>query len=165
MRWHPLAGPMSSLPRWPRRLSSPGRLSDPKEPRQSEQSVKEWLAMGAEAVQAAPNRGRHDHAALGSSVAADLDAEVSDLRRELGRLRSQTRGSGEAFRRSIEERIVVVENQSDELEARITARVEGELTSRFAMTRDTNRQHEELRRGAPVRHEASGADEAVQSAE
>ena len=98
------------------------------------------------------DQGRHDHSVLGSSVAAVLDAEVSDLRREVGRLRSQTRGGSEAFRRSIEERIVAVENQSEELEARITARVEGGLTSKFAAARDTNRQHEELRREMARRH-------------
>ena len=92
------------------------------------------------------DQAQHDHAAVGRSVAAALEAEVSDLRREVGRLRSQTRGNGEAFRRSIEERVVAVESQSEELEDRITARVEGELTSKFATARDTNRQHEELRR-------------------
>ena len=92
------------------------------------------------------DQAQHDHAAVARSVAPALEAEVSELRREVGRLRSQTRGNGEAFRRSIEERVVAVESQSEELEARITARVEGALTSKFATARDTNRQHEELRR-------------------
>ena len=89
-------------------------------------------------------QARLEHGAGAASLPEALD-EVAHLRREVGRLRSQVRGNGETFRRSIEERIGAVESRGAELDARITARIEAGLTSNLAATRELNRQHEELR--------------------
>jgi hypothetical protein len=115
----------------------------------TQESLVDNLHRAVSDLMAAP--GRLDQGVMPGSSVPPATEEVNDLRREVVRLRSEIGSAGEAFRRSVDEMIGAVESRGDEVEARITARIERALTSKFARGREPNHQHEELVRELAAR--------------